>query len=278
MQVYRRMAIGTARPTQEEMEGIPHHMIAVADPEENYSVSRYVQEATFWVEDIFSRGKQPIVVGGTGLYIDALVQGRAFSSFRPESGHRERLQQQAAAGGLPELWRELERIDPEAAGRLHPNDEKRIIRALEVWYETGKTISQHNAETQTQPPRYEAATIILNFRDRADLYARIDRRVDLMMAQGLAEEVRALLDSGVPPTATALQAIGYKELAQAVTSGGDLAAAAEEVKLRSRQYAKRQLSWFRRNPTGHWIEMEKDPDFSAVVQDSTAFLRSQGVP
>jgi tRNA dimethylallyltransferase len=277
MQVYRRMAIGTARPTEEEMEGVPHHMLAVADPEENYSVSRYVEEATACVEDIFRRGKQPIVVGGTGLYIDALCKGQTFSAFRPESGHRQRLQAIAAQGGLPQLWRELEQVDPEAASRLHPNDEKRIIRALEVWHETGKTISQHNAETQALPPRYEAVTLALNFRDRADLYARIDRRVDQMMAQGLAEEVARLLAEGVPPEATAMQAIGYKELAQAVSQGGDLTQAAEEVKLRSRQYAKRQLSWFRRGADTHWIWMEEPLDFSAVVRDSTEYLRARGV-
>ena len=277
MQVYRHMAIGTARPTPEEMEGVPHHMMAVAEPEEAFSVARYVAEATPIVDDILARGKVPLIVGGTGLYIDALRRGRTFSAFRPESGVRERLQEQARNGELPRLFRELEAIDPEAAVRLHPNDEKRILRALEVWYETGETISEHDRRTRDLPPRYDGVTLALTYRDRAALYARIDRRVDRMMAAGLAGEVRALLDRGVPPDCTAMQAIGYKELAPAILSGGDLTAAAEEIKLRSRQYAKRQLTWFRRDKSAHWLELDDPPDFSAVLRDSTEYLRQRGV-
>ena len=253
-------------------------MMAVADPEENYSVARYVEEASACVDDILRRGKRPIVVGGTGLYIDALCAGRTFSAFRPESGHRARLQRQAAAGGLPELWKELCRIDPEAAEKLHPNDEKRILRALEVWYETGETISEHDRRTRSLPPRYRAHTIALTYTDRQALYARIDRRVDEMMERGLAEEVRALLASGVPMDCTAMQAIGYKEMVEAVLHGGDLMAAAEEIKLRSRQYAKRQLTWFRRNKEAHWIYLENSPNFPSAIQDSTDFLRRMGLP
>ena len=277
MQVYRHMAIGTARPTPEEMEGVPHHMMAVAEPEEAFSVARYVAEATPIVDDILARGKVPLIVGGTGLYIDALRRGQTFSAFRPESGVRERLQEQARNGELPRLFRELEAIDPEAAVRLHPNDEKRILRALEVWYETGETISEHDRRTRDLPPRYDGVTLALTYRDRAALYARIDRRVDRMMAAGLAGEVRALLDRGVPPDCTAMQAIGYKELAPAILSGGDLSAAAEEIKLRSRQYAKRQLTWFRRDKSAHWLELDDPPDFSAVLRDSTEYLRQRGV-
>ena len=277
MQVYRHMAIGTARPTPEEMEGVPHHMMAVAEPEEAFSVARYVAEATPIVDDILARGKVPLIVGGTGLYIDALRRGQTFSAFRPESGVRERLQEQARNGELPRLFRELEAIDPEAAVRLHPNDEKRILRALEVWYETGETISEHDRRTRDLPPRYDGVTLALTYRDRAALYARIDRRVDRMMAAGLAGEVRALLDRGVPPDCTAMQAIGYKELAPALLSGGDLSAAAEEIKLRSRQYAKRQLTWFRRDKSAHWLELDDPPDFSAVLRDSTEYLRQRGV-
>ena len=277
MQVYRHMAIGTARPTPEEMEGVPHHMMAVAEPEEAFSVARYVAEATPIVDDILARGKVPLIVGGTGLYIDALRRGQTFSAFRPESGVRERLQEQARNGELPRLFRELEAIDPEAAARLHPNDEKRILRALEVWYETGETISEHDRRTRDLPPRYDGVTLALTYRDRAALYARIDRRVDRMMAAGLAGEVRALLDRGVPPDCTAMQAIGYKELVPAILSGGDLSAAAEEIKLRSRQYAKRQLTWFRRDKSAHWLELDDPPDFSAVLRDSTEYLRQRGV-
>ena len=277
MQVYRDMVIGTARPSEAEMEGVPHHMLAVADPEENYSVARYVAEATPIVDDILARGKVPLIVGGTGLYIDALRRGQSFSAFRPESGWRERLQARVRAEGLPRLYAELETIDPEAAARLHPNDEKRILRALEVWYETGETISAHDRRTKALPLRYEAAVIALTCKDRAALYARIDQRVDRMMDRGLVDEVKALLDRGVPPDCTAMQAIGYKELAPAILSGGDLSAAAEEIKLRSRQYAKRQLTWFRRDPAAHWIALDDPPDFSAVLRDSTEYLRGLGI-
>ncbi len=278
MQVYRDMTIGTARPTPEEMEGVPHHMMGIADPWENYSVARYVQEATACVEEIFHRGRQPIVVGGTGQYIDALCRGQTFSAFEPEKGSRARLQAQAAQGGLPDLWRELEQIDPETAAKLHPNDEKRVLRALEVWYDTGKTISQHNRESRAKPPRYPSVTIALTYRDRQDLYARIDQRVDVMMARGLAEEVRALLAAGVPRTGTAMQAIGYKELVTALEEGGDLSQAVAEIKLRSRQYAKRQLTWFRRKEETHWVLLEKEQNFSSLVQASTDFLREKGLP
>lgn len=277
MQLYRGMPIGTAQPTVAERAGVPHHMMGIADPSEPYSVARYVEEAALCVDDILRRGKRPILVGGTGQYIDALCSGRTFSASRPESGRRARLQAVADAGELPQLWAELQRVDPDAAAALHPNDAKRIVRALEVWYETGKPISRHNAETRAVPPRYDRATIVLNYADRAVLRARIDRRVDQMIAAGLIDEVRALLAAGVPADATALQAIGYKQLIPVVRDGGDLAAAIEEVKLRSRQYAKRQLTWFRRSEGAHWINMEENTKFSDVVQDSTAFLTAHGV-
>ena len=169
-------------------------------------------------------------------------------------------------------------VDPESAARLHPNDAKRILRALEVWQDTGKTISQHNRETRDKPPCYQAVTIALTYRNRQDLYDRIGQRVDQMMARGLAGEVQALLDAGVPREGTAMQAIGYKELAAALTGDGDLAQAVEEVKLRSRQYAKRQLTWFRRNPAAKWMLLEKEQNFSSLVQASTDFLREKGLP
>lgn len=277
MQIYRGMDIGTAKPTQEEMRGVPHHMLGVADPRENYSVARYVEEASAVTDDILRRGKLPIVVGGTGLYLDALRRGTGFAAFRAESGLRETLREKARAAGSAALWEQLRQVDPAAAERLHPNDEKRIVRALEVWYGTGKTITEHNLETQARPDRYEAAVVGLNFRDRQDLRDRIDRRVDEMMALGLFDEVRSLLDAGVPADCTAMQAIGYKELVSALRGERPLDAAVEEIKLRSRQYAKRQLTWFRRDRTIHWILWEKEPEFSSAIQDSTAFFRVKEV-
>lgn len=275
MQIYRRMDIGTAKPTQEEMQGIPHHMIDVAEPEENWSVARYVEAAVPVVEDILSRGKTPILVGGTGLYVDSLLSGRSFAV--QATGWREKLQAQAKAEGILPLLEELRQVDPEAAARLHPADEKRIIRALEVWHETGQTITQHNRQTQALPPRYQAVTIGLNFVDRTDLHQRVARRVDEMVKRGLYDEIRDLLASGVPENCTAMQAIGYKEIVAAMKNGTSLDEAAEEVKLRTRQYAKRQLTWFRRNPETNWYFWQKEPDFQALIQFATEKAAAHGI-
>ena len=275
MQIYRRMDIGTAKPTREEMGGVPHHMLDVADPAEDYSVARYVRDADACVQDILARGRLPIVVGGTGLYIDNLIAGRDFAPFT--GTWREKLQARAREEGLSALREELRRIDPDRAEKLHPNDEKRILRALEVWYETGETITAHDARTRDLPPKYDALRVCLTFSHREDLWDRIDRRVDLMMAAGLEREVRDLLASGVPPAATAMQAIGYKEFAAALRGEEPLAQAVAEVKLRSRQYAKRQLTWFRRTPDIRWVTWEKDPDLSRGRQEVTAYMEEFGI-
>ena len=275
MQIYRRMDIGTAKPTREEMDSVPHHMIDVADPEEDYSAERYRREAVPVVDDILARGKLPIIVGGTGLYLDALLNGHDFAV--KSTGWREKLQKKYDEEGIQPLWEALTEIDPESATRLHPMDTKRVIRALEVWYETGETISAHNAATRLLPPRYTALKLGLNYEDRADLYARIDARVEEMAASGLADEVRVLLESGVSSGCTAMQAIGYKELCAAVEDGGDLTAARDEVKLRSRQYAKRQLTWFRRDRTTQWYRHGSQPDPEALRRFAAEKLAEAGI-
>ena len=277
MQIYRGMAIGTAAPTEEETEGIPHHMIAVADPRENYSVARYAEEAAACVEEIRSRGKLPILVGGTGLYLDAVVKGHGFASGCAGGETRRLLLERLRSEGIEPLLRELREVDPASADKLHPADEKRILRALEVYRETGKTITAHNEETKNLPPRYDAVWLGLSFRDREELKRRIDRRVDEMVRRGLLEEVRALLDGGIPRDATALQAIGYKEFLGVLDGSVPVEAAVEEVKLRSRQYAKRQLTWLRRNPEIHWILWEKEQDFASALQISTAIFSAEGL-
>ena len=277
MQIYRRMDIGTAKPTRAEMRGVPHHMLDVADPEEDFSVARYVELAAACVDGILARGKLPIVAGGTGLYIDSLLSGRTFARFDPDSPLRRELEEELARRGGAALLEELARVDPDTAARLHPNDDKRIVRALEVYRSTGTTLTAHNAMTRSLPPRYSALTLALAFQRREDMWDRIDRRVDRMMADGLAEEVRALLDSGVPDRCTAMQAIGYKEMAAALRGDGDTARAAEEIKLRSRQYAKRQLTWFRRNPDARWLLWDREPDLSAALQASTKYLSEFGI-
>ena len=252
MQVYKRMDIGTAKPTREEMEGIPHHMLDVAEPEEDFSVSRYCELATPIVEDILARGKTAIVAGGTGLYMDALIRGNDFAPF-PSTGMREKLEAQADAEGMEAMLELLRSIDPDSAARLHLADRKRIIRALEVYYETGETITAHNLKTQAIPPRFNPLWLGLDFEDRKDLYWRVDKRVDIMLEQGLVEEIRALLASGIPEKATAMQAIGYKEFVAALRGEMTIEAAADEVRKASRHYAKRQLTWFRRNKAMHWL-------------------------
>ena len=277
MQIYRGMSIGTAAPTAEEMAGIPHHMIAVADPAESWSVARYVTEADKCVQDILLRGKLPVLVGGTGLWLDALIRGTDFAQGHQGTEVRQALQRRMETEGAAALLEELRQIDPETAARLHLKDEKRIIRALEVWQETGETITDPDRRTREAPNRYDAVYIGLDFAHRQDLRRRIDARVDAMVARGLLDEVRALLSAGLPPDATALQAIGYKQFL--AVDRGELteAEAVEEVKLRSRQYAKRQLTWLRRNDKIHWLYWEKEPDFPAALQEATKILTAQGV-
>ena len=252
MQVYRRMDIGTAKPTVEEMHGIPHHMLDVAEPDEDFSVSRYCRMASPIVDDIVSRGKVAIIAGGTGLYMDSLIRGNAFAPF-PSTGVREKLEAQADAEGMEKIHAWLTSVDPEAAGRLHLSDRKRIIRALEVYLETGETITEHNRRTQAIPPKYSPLWLGLDFEDRAQLYHRIDRRVDIMLDMGLIDEIKGLLHSGIPEKCTAMQAIGYKEFVDALQGRGTIVEAAYQVRQSSRRYAKRQLTWFRRNQAIHWL-------------------------
>lgn len=252
MQVYRRMDIGTAKPTLEEMQGIPHHMIDVAEPWEDFSVSRYCEMAAPIVDDIISRGKTAVIAGGTGLYMDALIRGNAFAPF-PATGVRERLEAQADAEGMEAMLSRLRAVDPDAARRLHLSDRKRILRALEVYLETGETITEHNRKTQAVPPRYSPLWLGLDFARRGELYRRIDLRVSLMLEQGLVEEIRGLLADGIPEKATAMQAIGYKEFVDALDGRCTIEEAADQVRQSSRRYAKRQLTWFRRNKAIHWL-------------------------
>lgn len=277
MQIYRGMVIGTAAPTEEEMDGVAHHMVGVVDPIENYSVACYARDAAKCVDGIFSRGKLPIIVGGTGLYLDALLKGHGFAEGQKDSRLRTELEERMARCGEDVLLEELRGIDPDCAAHLHAADHKRIIRALEVYYETGKTMTQHNLETQRVPMRYEPVYIGLAYEDREEMKRIIDLRVDQMVENGLFEEVRALLDSGVPRTSTAFAAIGYKEALAYLDGSSSREAAIEEIKLRSRQYAKRQLTWLRRNQEIHWYYWKKTRDFSDCLSFSTEIITNNGV-
>ena len=271
MQVYKRMDIGTAKPTAEEMENIPHHMLSVAEPWEDFSVGKYCDMATPIVDDILARGKTAIIVGGTGLYMDALIRGNAFAPC-PSTGCREKLEKQAEEEGIEAVIAQLRAVDPESAERLHPSDQKRIIRAMEVYLETGKTITQHNLETQQIPPRYNPVWFALEDADRATLYERIDRRVEVMLQDGLLTEIKALLAEGVPEKCTAMQAIGYKEFVDALAGRSSIETAVALVQQSSRKYAKRQLTWFRRNPAIHWLRREAGESTSEILSKARQVL------
>ena len=271
MQIYKRMTIGTAKPVPEEMEGIRHHMIDICEPEEDFSVSKYCEMATPIVEDILSRGKTAVIAGGTGLYMDSLIRGNDFAPF-PAIGHRQRLEEKLAQIGLDAMLAELAAVDPEAAERSQRNP-RRIIRALEVFYETGETITAHNLRTQAIPPRFDPLWIGLDFEPRQLLYDRIDLRVDIMLKQGLVEEIRALLASGIPESCTALQAIGYKEFVAALKGHISIEEAAEEVKKASRHYAKRQLTWFKRNKNIHWLTRTEETSAEEILNRARQLIQ-----
>ena len=272
MQVYKHMDIGTAKPTKEEMQGIVHHMIDVAEPNEDFSVSRYCEMASPIVDDILARGKTAVIAGGTGLYMDSLIRGNAFAPF-PSTGVREKLEAQADREGMEAMLKWLQSIDPEAAGRLHLSDRKRILRALEVYLETGETITEHNRRTQAVPPRYSPLWLGLDFADRAELYRRIDTRVGLMLDMGLVEEIQNLLSSGIPEKCTAMQAIGYKEFVAALEGQCTIAQAADQVRQSSRHYAKRQLTWFRRNQGIHWLTRTTGEGGKEILEKARQVIR-----
>lgn len=277
MQVYRGMDIGTAKATLAERAGVVHHMLDVADPGEDYSVAQYVDAAARACEDIIARGRLPIITGGTGLYIDSLLSARFFAETEQTRRVREELNAEYERIGGEAMLEKLRAVDPERAEKLSANDARRIVRALEIYTLTGESASAHDAKTRALPPRYEAARIVLSYKERAQLYARIDARVDEMIAAGLFDEVSALLARGVGKDSTAMQAIGYKEAARALAGEIDREEAAALIKQASRRYAKRQLTWFRRWEDAFRIEWDGTVDFLRARQLSTDFIRDCGI-
>lgn len=276
MQIYRELNVGTAKPDMAERRGVPHHMLNVASVTETYSVSRYEREAAACVDAIAARGRQPIVCGGTGLYIDALIHGAGFMENDPTGALRRALEAEWDEKGGEEMLRQLSAVDPASAARLHVNDRKRVLRALEVYRLTGRTITDHNRETQSRPPRYDAVILGIAPEDRAVLYERIDRRVDEMLERGLLDEVRALRERGLLIN-TAAQAIGYKELAGYLDGRSSLEEGAALIKQKTRNYAKRQLTWFRRDPRVNWITYTKEDTLETVALKATKILEQNGV-
>lgn len=276
MQVYKRMDIGTAKPTQDEMCGVPHHMLSVVEPDDEFSVSRYCEMAIPIIDDIISRNKVAIIAGGTGLYMDSVIKGNDFAPL-PSTGQREKLEAIVREQGIDALLSQLSAVDPEAANRLHPSDQKRIIRAMEVYLETGITITEHNQKTQAVPPRYNPIWLGLDDQSRAQLYMRIDHRVSKMLEAGLIEEIQHLLDSGIPEKCTAMQAIGYKEFVDALYRRSTIEEATELVQKSSRHYAKRQLTWFRRNKNIHWLVRNTGENNEEILVRARQFLRESDI-
>lgn len=272
MQIYRGLDIGTAKPTLEEMDGVVHHMLDVVEPTESYSVAQYVVEASEIVEDIICRGKLPIIVGGTGLYIDSLLKNRPFAPVTENKSLRMELEAEISSteDGGERMLQRLSGYDPDTASRLYPNDHKRIVRALEIVLTTGKTQHQFDLESKQLPPRFTSLMLGLNYENREDLRERIATRVDCMLEEGLLEEVERF--SHLPAHCTAMQAIGYKELRGAITGDEKLEDAVELLKIRSRQYAKRQITWFKNQCDLRWHQWKKNPNFQKALQVSTEYL------
>lgn len=276
MQIYRGMDIGTAKPTAEERQGVPHHLLDICAPGEAFSVARYVELADAAAQDVLSRGMVPIVAGGTGLYMDALIECSTFSGDETDLSVREKYQRMAAEQGNEAVHACLARVDPEGAERLHPNNLKRVIRALEVYEQTGMTIDAFNRLHKRPAPKYAALKIGICPAERQTLYDRIDRRVDQMLADGLLEETKRLLDSGAL-AGTAAQAIGYKELLGYLQGDALLADCVALLKQRSRNYAKRQLTWLKRDDNIHWIYYNNGEELPAILQEATEYLQKHGV-
>lgn len=276
MQIYRGMDIGTAKPTAEERQGVPHHLLDVCAPGEAFSVARYVELADAAAQDILSRGMVPVVAGGTGLYMDALIECSTFSGDETDLSVREKYQRMAAEQGNEAVHACLAKVDPEGAERLHPNNLKRVIRALEVYEQTGMTIDAFNRLHKRPAPKYAALKIGVCPAERQTLYDRIDRRVDQMLADGLLEETKHLLDRGAL-TGTAAQAIGYKELLGYLQGEAPLEDCVALLKQRSRNYAKRQLTWLKRDDNIRWIYYNNGEGLPAILQEATKYLQNHGV-
>ena len=277
MQIYKGLDVGTAKVAPDETHGIPHHAVDILEPDKPFSVADFVALAGTLEADISARGRLPILVGGTGLYVQSFLYGVRFAAEKTPDGLREQLAAEMAEKGPEAMYKELQAADPEAAAAIHPNNQVRVLRALEHFRATGKRLSEQKAQSLPPERPYRSLVLGLDFPDRAQLYRRIDLRVDEMVRQGLLEEVQALLAAGLPPTATAWQAIGYKQFLAAADGRCTVTEAVEEVKLRSRQYAKRQLTWLRRNPDIHWILWGEEPNFPQGLQNATEYLTALGL-
>lgn len=252
MQIYKDMTIGTAKPTKEEMQGIKHYMLDFVSPEERYSVSQFKKDATKCIEEVINKGKTPIVVGGTGLYIDSLIYGIEFQEMPIDVEYRNELNKIAEEGRLQELYEMACKIDSEAMKTISPNDKKRIIRVLEIYKQTGKTKTEQNIESRKNEVPYDYIVFAIDM-DRSKLYDRINKRVDIMIDAGLENEVSKLTKK-YKNIKTAMQGLGYKEVVEYFDNKISKQEMIEKIKMESRRYAKRQLTWFRKNKSIIWLD------------------------
>ena len=252
MQIYKKMNIGTAKPTVEEMQGIPHYMLDFVLPSERYSVADFKEAATDRIEDILKREKVPIIVGGTGLYVDALTKNITYPEIEIDLEYRKQLEELIKENGLESLYEEAKKIDEKAMQTISKNDKKRIMRVLEIYHQTGKTKTQLESESRLSPPPYEYIVFAINM-EREKLYERINKRVDIMIDQGLIEEVKALTKK-YEEFPTAMQGLGYKEVVSYLKKEITKEEMIEKLKMETRRYAKRQLTWFRKDENIKWID------------------------
>ena len=267
MQIYKDMNIGTAKPTPEEMQGIKHYLIGYVSPEERYSVSDYKSEAKKTIKEIIEKGKMPIVVGGTGLYLDSLIYEIEYQDIKLDEAYRQKLEQEVEEKGLEELYEKAKQIDAKAMEKISPNDKKRILRVLEIYHTTGKTKTEQEIESRKKEVEYDYKVYALNW-DRQKLYDRINKRVDMMMEQGLIEEVKQILKK-YDTFPTAMQGLGYKEVVEYIEGKVTKEEMIEKIKMETRRYAKRQLTWFRKNKQTIWLNAEDtiEDNIQVILQD-----------
>ena len=254
MQIYKEMDIGTAKPTSAEMQGIKHYLIGCVSPEERYSVADYKADAKKAIKEIIEKGKMPIVVGGTGLYLDSLIYEIEYQDIQLDEEYRKQLEEEVEEKGLEELYKRAKQIDEKAIEKISPNDKKRILRILEIYHATGKTKTEQEIESRKKEVEYDYKVYALDW-DRQKLYDRINKRVDMMMEQGLSEEVKQILDK-YHTFPTAMQGLGYKEVVEYLEGKLTKEEMVEKIKMETRRYAKRQLTWFRKNKQTIWLNAE----------------------
>lgn len=274
MLVYRHMDIGTAKPTRKEMRGIPHHLISIIEPDEEYSVAIYQKQAREVIAAIQARGRLPVLAGGTGLYIRAVIDPYDFTDANRDESLREALLKEAENNGAETLHKRLAEVDGLSAAKLHPRDTRRVIRALEVYYLTGKPISSYQEIKEHAAPLYDLVFLGLSM-PREKLYRRIEQRVDAMLEKGLPDEVRGLLEAGYSPSLASLQGLGYKEIIAWLIGEVSWPRAVELLKRNTRRFAKRQLTWFRRDERIKWLEVDPSVGLQPAVREIINIINYQ---